>query len=371
MSSIFDLETPEVLVDRDLLLANVERMQARMAAHQVALRPHAKTHKCIEIAQLQLARGAIGITASKVDEAIALLPTAGLHSVTLAYPIIDSRKLERLASEAHGRNIQLRIIVDSAAGVEAAHQSGAQFDIFIKIDVGLHRCGVDESAPRLLDLVRAIGRRPTLRFVGILSHAGHSYAASNRAEIAGIAAEERAIMLRVRDRLQADGHELSEISVGSTPTVLASESFDGITEARPGNYVFSDATAVRLELGRLDDVALTILATIISANDRYFIIDAGSKVLSSDLGAHGTGGAGYGLALPLERSDNDSPLRVVRLSEEHGFVERAGSDLPIGTKLRIIPNHACPVANLADRLTIVSRSEVVDEWLVAGRGKVR
>jgi D-serine deaminase-like pyridoxal phosphate-dependent protein len=207
--------------------------------------------------------------------------------------------------------------------------------------------------------------------VGILSHAGHAYAASNRAEIAGIAAEERAIMLRVRDRLQADGHELSEISVGSTPTVLASESFDGITEARPGNYVFSDATAVRLELGRLDDVALTILATIISANDRYFIIDAGSKVLSSDLGAHGTGGAGYGLALPLERSDNDSPLRVVRLSEEHGFVKRAGSDLPIGTKLRIIPNHACPVANLADRLTIVSRSEVVDEWLVAGRGKVR
>ena len=163
---------------------------------------------------------------------------------------------------------------------------------------------------------------------------------------------------------------MREVSVGSTPTVLGCESFEGMTEIRPGNYVFADATAVRLGVATFNDVALSVLTTVISANDRYFIIDAGSKVLSSDLGAHGTGGnAGYGLGFRIDDLSRE-PLRVVRLSEEHGFIEREG-DLPIGTKLRVIPNHACPVANLAERLTVVSNDEVVDQWAVAARAKVR
>jgi len=367
-TTIDQLETPEVLVDHDRLIANIKRVQAIADRHVLALRPHAKTHKCIEIAQLQIEHGAIGVAASKVDEAIIFIESGAIRSITIAYPIVDQRKLDRLVTAAERNHVDLRITVDSAIGIEIARRSGARLHVFLKVDVGLHRCGINEASPDLCPLAARIGGN--LEFAGLLSHAGHAYGASNFRDIVCVAEEERLTLLRVCDRLLADGIAVREISVGSTPTVLGSESFEGITAIRPGNYVFLDATALRLGIASANDVALSVLTTIISANDRYFIIDAGSKVLSSDLGAHGTGGnAGYGLAFRLD-DPSGQPLRVVRLSEEHGFVEREG-DLAIGTKLRVIPNHACPVANLAERLTVVSGDHVVDQWAVAARGKVR
>jgi D-serine deaminase-like pyridoxal phosphate-dependent protein len=367
-TTIDQLETPEVLVDRDRLMANIERGQAIANRHALALRPHAKTHKCIEIAQLQIERGALGLTASKVDEAIVFVQSGAIRSITIAYPIVDRRKLERLVIAATRNDVELRITVDSASGIDVARDCGGKLRVFLKIDVGLHRCGIKEDAPDLCALAAQIDGN--LEFAGLLSHAGHAYAASNLRDVVRVAEEERSMLLRVSDRLQEEGINVREISVGSTPTVLGSEDFGGITEIRPGNYVFADATAVRLGVASMSDVSLSVLTTIVSANDRYFIIDAGSKVLSSDIGAHGTtGNVGYGLAFRLDYPTGE-PHRVVRLSEEHGFVERAG-DLPIGTKLRVIPNHACPVANLAERLTLVSADQVVDQWPVAARSKVR
>lgn len=368
---VADLETPEVLVDRERLLANLKRVQRIADAHCVRLRPHIKTHKCIEIAQLQLELGAIGLTASKVDEALAFIESGVARSITLAYPIIDPRKLDRLIAACG--DVDVRLIADSSTAVDAiaraARRAEKQIRVFVKVDVGLHRCGVSESDRQLVEMARRISDSAQLQFAGLLSHAGHSYGARDREEIAAIAADECAILNRARDCLKARGIEVAETSVGATPTVLAGKTFDGVTEIRPGNYAFLDGTALRLGLAKFNEIALSVIATVVSKNDRYFIIDAGSKVLSSDTGPHATASdTGFGSAFAL---DDDERLCVVRLSEEHGFVERASKDLPIGTKLRVFPNHACPVANLADRLTVESDGVVCDEWIVAARGKMR
>ena len=371
-----EIETPSVLVDRDRLNANLDRMQRLATKGNVRLRPHVKTHKCLQIAELQLERGAIGVTASKVDEALMFIG-CGVKSMTVAYPIVDDRKLRRLLAAAQDEDVEIRVVADSAYGVGVLAGVAMEFtkplSVFLKIDVGLHRCGLEETDACLPEVARLISATPGLRFAGLLSHAGHAYAAKHREQVAAIAGDERAILQRVRRQLEADGIEVNEVSVGSTPTVLASDTFEGLTELRPGNYVFLDATALRLGVATLNQVALTVLVTIVSANDSYFIIDAGSKVLSSDLGAHGTGaGLGYGMAFPLRAEHAAATaLKVVRLSEEHGFVTRGDADLPIGSKLQIVPNHACPVANLTEKLTIISGEEILDEWKVAARGCVR
>ena len=370
------IETPAVVVDRERLVANLERVREIATHRGVRLRPHVKTHKCIEIGRLQMEHGAIGITASKADEALVFIEN-GFQSVTVAYPLVDSRKVLRLLAAAAEHAVDLRVTVDSQFGAEVLSQSasavGLPVGVFIEIDVGLHRCGVTEHAPQLLGLAEFLRHSERLCFVGLLSHAGHAYSARDRAEVEAVAVEECRILQRVRRVLEGRGIEVAEVSVGSTPTVLASTNYDGITEIRPGNCVFMDRTPVRLGLATLEQVALTVLATVVSRNDEYLITDAGSKVLSSDLGAHGSGGvAGYGLAFPVDQTPAaSSGLNVAKLSEEHGFVERGTADIPIGAKLRILPNHACPVANLADELLVISGDQLVDRWQVAARGKVR
>jgi len=373
---LHDLETPSVVVDYDRLTSNITRLAEYARKQDVHLRPHIKTHKCIELAQLQIEAGAVGITASKVDEALPFIET-GITSVTLAYPLIDSSKIERLLHAAEKHTVELRVLADSFEGVEALARSAArhstQLDVFLKVDVGLHRCGLEEDSPDLIPLVQQIVSNPHLRFVGLLSHAGQVYGARDAAHAREIAAQEREIMGRVHHTLSNNGIEVPEVSVGSTPTILASADLTGITEIRAGNYVFMDRTPLRLNLITPEEVALTILASIVSKNADYFIIDAGSKVFSSDKGAHGIDGTeGYGLAYPVEYFQQAEHELVVQwLSEEHGAVTRAATDLPLGSKLKIIPNHSCPAVNLTDHITVTSEDYVRTTWPVAARGKVR
>ena len=370
------LETPAVLIDRERLGRNIAWAQALADRRGVALRPHVKTHKCLEIARLQLEGGAVGLTASKVDEALVFLE-AGVPSVTVAYPIVDERKLRRLLLAAQERTTDLRVVVDSREASQLLARVAAEMrmrvGVFVEIDVGLHRCGLNESDPELIDLAQWIRSAAPLQFTGLLSHAGHAYGAGDAEEVAAIAAEECRILQRVRAMLEGCGIEVAEVSVGSTPTVLASETYAGITEIRPGNYVFMDRTPVRLGLATFDQIGLTVLVTVVSRNAEYLITDAGSKVLTSDLGAHGTAGAGgYGVAFPIDEPVGGSAgLNVARLSEEHGFVDASRGNIAIGTKLRVVPNHACPVVNLADELVVVSGDRAIDRWRVAARGKVR
>jgi D-serine deaminase-like pyridoxal phosphate-dependent protein len=373
--SLDQLETPAVIVDHDVLLGNIAWAQQLAVRHGLALRPHVKTHKCFEIARLQLAAGAVGLTASKPDEALTFIE-AGFTSVTVAYPVVTLPKVARLFAAARSRNAELRMIVDSTVGLDvlaaAAKETGYTPGVFIKIDVGLRRVGVSARGAELPELAGAIASRDLLTFLGLLSHAGHAYAASGQAEIRQIAREEARLLARARERVVARGIAVREVSVGSTPTALASDSYEGITELRPGNYVFMDRTPMRLGLIGAERVALSVIATVVSANDEFLILDAGSKVLSSDLGPHGTGsGDGFGLAFPVDRYRDDSGASVIqKLSEEHGFMRRPARPMKIGCKVRIIPNHSCAVVNLAGELVIARGDDVTERWRVAARGAV-
>ncbi len=367
-------DTPTVVVDRKRLASNITVMQSLADRHGLVLRPHIKTHKSIRIARMQIEAGAVGVTASKPEEAMVFM-AAGIRSVTVAYPLLDPRKVNVLSGAAATRGIDLQLIVDSREGLAALsaglNDSGKAPGVFIKIDVGLHRCGLKEEDPLIEDLARCIVNHPGLRFSGLISHAGHAYGAVDADHIASIAEAERLLLLRVKDRLTERGIPVPGLSVGSTPTVLAARRFDGITEIRPGNYVFLDRTPMRMGLATVDSVALTVVATVVSKNVDYSIVDAGSKTLTSDMGAHGSGGSGgFGIGQSIDRfGDPNGWFTVNRLSEEHGWISRSACDLPLGSRVRIIPNHACPVANLAGTYRMVD-GDVSDIWPVDAAGKV-
>jgi D-serine deaminase-like pyridoxal phosphate-dependent protein len=369
------LQTPCVLVDHTRLIRNIKWAQDKANAHHVRLRPHIKTHKCLEIARLQLAEGAVGVTASKTDEALVFI-NSGIKSVTVAYPIISQAKLDSLLAASATHRTDLRLLLDSITGVEAlalaAERHKTTISVFVKIDVGLHRCGLLEDDPNLTTIIHRIQSDTRLRFIGLLSHAGNSYSAKCAGDVLQIAREECRILGRVKSRIEGLGVEVTEVSVGATPTTIVSDVYEGITEIRPGNYVFMDMTPLRLGLIDVDRISLSVLATVISVNQNYMIIDAGTKVLSSDLGAHGTGaGVGYGMAYAVEDYETRRhPLSVVKLSEEHGFLQRNGVFLPIGSQVRVIPNHACPVANLTDTLVVLSDAGKFETWKVDARGCV-
>ena len=372
-----ELETPSVVIDQGKLRQNIRRIRDIAAAHGLNVRPHAKTHKCLNIARMQLDEGAVGLTCSKTDEGIELLK-GGVSSITVAYPLIAGGKVERLPLAARETRGKVHFTVDSMLGVKTiaavSESFGVQTSVFLKIDVGLHRCGVEKDDPQMVFLAKAIDEQPSLRFAGLLSHAGHAYGVATADEAKRIAEQERETMLAARDTLLSQGHEVPEISVGATPTVLACADFEGITEIRPGNYVFMDRTPLRFGLIEAHEISLFVVATVVSRNDQYLIVDAGSKVLSSDGGGHGFSGmGGFGLAHPHgEETDLEEMLIVEKLSEEHGWVGQKGRDIPLGTRVKILPNHSCVVGNLTDQYTLCDcKGEVIDIWRVAARGKVQ
>ncbi len=370
-----NLETPAVVVDHRILQANIGRMQNLARNVNLNLRPHVKTHKSIAIARQQIEAGACGLTASKVDEALVFIE-AGLQSITLAHPQLVAAKLDRILAAAKHHGCDLRFIVDSLEGlallVERTAVLRCRPGVYIKIDVGLHRCGCRPDAPLVFTLAEAIDRAAHLDFCGLLSHAGQAYGAKDQAAAGRIAEEERQSMTGLAGRLRKAGFKVPEVSVGSTPTVLAARQFDGLTEIRPGNYVFMDQTPLRLGLITPQQIALSVLTTVVSTNDRYAIVDAGSKTLSSDRGAHGTAGiTGYGVAYALESPPGKpTPLMIEKLSEEHGFVARGRSGLKPGDRLQIYPNHACPVVNLTHELYMLDGATVA-VWAVDAAGCVR
>ncbi len=372
MMGLADIETPAVLIDRTQLEANLTAMQELANEHGLALRPHAKTHKSVEIGRRQVELGACGLTVATVDEAL-VFGSHGMQSMTISRPTVSPEKFERLFTNLP-QGVDLRVVVDSDLGVKAvsgsAADAGRRLGVFIKVDVGLGRCGVDPEGTGALELAQLIDGDANLEFRGILSHAGQAYAAGSRHEAADIAETERVTMLAVRDGLVDGSIQVLEVSVGSTPTVLAARNFEGITEIRPGNYAFLDLLPIGVGVVTEEQVALTVLATIISKNSRYFVTDAGSKTLTSDSGVHGmTGAQGFGAAYPEDRYlSPDHRLRVEGLSEEHGKLARTDFDLPIGSRVRIISNHSCPVANLAQELVVVEGDSIATWPIDATKG---
>jgi len=367
------LRTPYPVISAPRLRANIARMQALATHAGVRLRPHAKTHKSPEIARMQLDAGAVGICCAKLGEA-EVFADHGITDIRLPYPVNPSNADRVLALLDR---VQLSIIVDDedVAGdwSSAMSRAGKQLDILVKIDVGFHRCGMDPASADLVDRITRISRLPGLAFRGILSHAGHAYHATSPYELAAITATETEIMIGLADRLRSARIAVDEVSVGSTPTASFAPSQRGITEMRPGNYVFYDRTQVGLGSATIADCAMFIVASVVSrpAPDRV-ILDCGSKTLTSD-GARGFADApGHGLVFLASTEDTPDPgIIIERLSEEHATC-RVPVDSPLrpGDRVRVLPNHSCPVTNLMDSVWLAEAEGTMRRLPIAARGRI-
>ncbi len=357
-----DLDTPVLLVDRSRLDANIREMAGLAAGHGKRLRPHIKTHKCVEIMKLQLAAGAVGIAAAKVSEAVVMV-NGGARDVFIANQIIGEAKARQLAALA--TRAVVSVGVDTSEGVgfaaRAAQEQGVSLTLVIEVDTRLGRAGV-RTATEAAELARSINAEPNLRVGGVFTHEGHLYRAmtsDQRRRAADAAAE----VIRRVGAVVADvvGSPIT-ISVGSTPGAELMAEQAGITEMRPGVYVFSDRMQQRL--GRNPgSCALSVLATVTSVtSDGKCVVDAGVKSLASD---RLVDDASYGDIL-------DRPnWQFVMASEEHGIILHHGEQVPRpGDKIRIVPNHACTCVNMHSYLHIVENNEVVDRWCVDARGRI-
>jgi len=365
-----DLDTPSVIVDLDALTRNITEMAAVAMAQGVALRPHIKTHKTPEIARMQLEVGAVGVTCAKLGEAEALADT-GITDIFICYPLVTAQKAQRLLALARRPGMVVSTIVDSPEGIAALasvfDDMRAPLEVLVKVDTGLGRVGVKPGAPAVA-LARQVAETPGLRFGGICMHEGQTYAAPDPEERAEVGRAAARTLVATANALTEAGLPPARVSSGSTPGGPAAASIPGITEMRPGNYVFYDAMQVGLGVVAPKRCALRILATVVSHSARErAVMDAGSKTLTSDKGVHGmTSSGGHGIVVGRE------DIQIVGLSEEHGWLrlDPHGSDVRIGEMLEIIPIHSCPVANLVDELVIVRDGTIVDRWGVAAARRV-
>jgi len=349
-----DLTTPAFLVDRSIVEQNCARMRRKALDSGVAFRPHVKTHKTIEAARLQHAAAAGPITVSTMAEA-EFFADAGFRDITYAVPIAPD-KLPRAAALAK-RIERLNILLDSERALRAVESFGGVWDVFLKVDCGYHRAGVDPADPDSVRLAVALARSPNVHFQGLLTHAGHSYNARDVDDIRRIAAEESACLSRFRALLAAEGLGDITRSVGSTPTLSVAENFCDADEVRPGNYVFYDAFQAAIGSCAPEDVAVSVLATVVGSYPErgQAVIDAGALALSKDLGA----GGDFGVVCDLDLRPLDATL--VALSQEHGKIETK-EHLPVGTRVRVIPNHSCLTAAMFDRYHVIEEGRVVTEW---------
>lgn len=316
----------------------------------------------------QIEYGACGITVAKLSEA-EVMAKAGITDILIAYPLSSPLKLRKLASLLPLAKITLA--VDDPKQAERIHQclehTASAIDVWIKVDTGLHRCGV-EPGKETVALAKEISKYPKLRLQGLFTHAGHSYAASSVQEIERIGIYEGQAIAESAEWCEKEGIPIRHRSVGSTPTFRISGKQPGITEVRPGNAVFFDAIQVGLGVATFEQCALRLLSSVVSLRPQErVVLDTGSKSLSLDQGAHGNATVkGFGHVV-------DHPeLTLQRLSEEHGIAAVARhTNLALADRVQIIPNHACTVVNLFDSYVLHRKGTVVGEWRIDARGKVQ
>jgi D-serine deaminase-like pyridoxal phosphate-dependent protein len=337
-----DVLTPAAVVDLDRLDENLRRWQAHCDSLGLANRPHVKTHKCVEIARRQVQLGAVGVTCQTLHEAEVMV-ASGIRDVLLPYNVLGEPKLRRLSSLLSDATV--RVSADDAALLPglalAASGAGRQLGVLVDCDTGLGRTGLPTP-----EAAAALGQRVAategLRFDGLLTYPAPPGA--------------RDFLDRAKRLLDRDGLDPSVVSAGGTPAMWRSgELLPVVNEYRVGTYAFHDRSTVAAHAATLDEVALTVAATVVSVRDGHAIVDAGSKALSSDPGPD----ENFGLILEAPSS------KLYRLNEEHGYVELAPSDLlALGDQVRIVPNHACVVANLFDELMVIQDDAPVTRWPV-------
>ena len=359
-----DLPTPSLILDLDRLERNCDRMIRRAAELGVRLRPHMKTAKSADVGRLATRDRAVGVTVSTVAEA-EYFAEAGFRDITYAVGIAG-HKVGPLAALQRRTGARISLLADTAAAVHDAARhaeaAGERLALFIEIDSGGGRGGVAADGPELPALGQAVRASPWLSLAGVLTHAGQSYGASGIEEIRQIAEQERVAVTRAADRLRALGLEVPAVSVGSTPTALHARSLAGVTDMRPGVYTLFDLAQVALGSCGVDDIAVSVLATVIGHNPRAgrMLIDAGALALSKDVSGNRAGlQVGYGLVCPATGGRPVEGLVVADVHQEHGLVAGEGggggleSRYPVGSRVRVLPNHACLMAAPYDRYHLV------------------
>jgi len=362
---VTELDTPALVVDLDILETNLQEMAAYCTLHGLGLRPHTKTHKIPAIARKQIESGAHGITVAKLGEA-ELMVRNGFDDLLIAYPIVGASKLARLVELS--KKAQITVSTDSLAVAEgissAAQAAGTKIGLLAEMDAGLRRCGV-QSPDELVALATAMTRLPSVDFLGFMFFPGQIRVSppEQLPILEGIDARLR----EAQDNLFRSGIEVTVVSGGSTPTARQSHHMKTVTEIRPGTYVFNDLNTATIGVTDVPHCALTVHVTVVStAVKGRAVIDGGSKTFSSDL-LHGGAGRGFGYLL------EDPGVVLESMSEEHGHlnIEAASCPLKIGDRLRFIPNHVCTTVNMHNEIWGMRGDEVIEHWIVEGRGLVK
>lgn len=365
--SLDQIETPTLLLDEARMMRNIERMRAQMQRFGVVLRPHVKTNKCLEVSRRLMSTPQGPITVSTLLEA-EQFAAAGVTDILYAVCIAPNKLDHVLRLQAQG--VRLSIILDSQeaaqAVVDKAKASGQSFEVLIEIDCDGHRSGVKPEAAELLDIGRVLqaGGLPPR---GVMTHAGESYNCTSVQALRAMAEQERAAVVRAASRLREAGMACPVVSVGSTPTALFAQQLDGVTEVRAGVYVFFDLVMAGIGVCEVEDIAISVLATVIGHQPEkgWTILDAGWMAMSRDRGTQKQAlDQGYGLVCDLQGRPLDDFI-LVGANQEHGIMaSRSGRTsglrhLPVGSQVRILPNHACPTAAAYDHYKVLDGQQRV------------
>ena len=362
-TSLADVPTPALIVDLDRLERNLVAMAELVGRSGRRLRPHAKAHKSIAIMRRQLAAGAAGVAVAKTGEAEVMV-AGGCRDVVVAYPVVGEEKWRRLAALADRARVGVNVESEAAArGLSAAAAAaGVTLRAQLEVDTGLERTGIPASdVDALVALGRTVVELPGLELAGVTTYRGLSFAGAGGLGRERSGYEEAEAIAAAAAALRQAGLAVAEVAAGSTATAAAVATADGITEVRAGAYLFGDGAQIAAGSAGEDDVALTVLATVVGATRRGFaVIDAGSKTFGA-AGPPATAGAA--LAAVDGRGD------VVRLNEEHGIVRLApGRGAAVGDRLQFIPHHASAAVNLADELVGVRAGVIEERFAVDARG---
>jgi len=368
------LETPVLLLDEDRMQANIRRMQARMNELGVAFRPHVKTSKCRDVVIRQIDAGARGITVSTLKEAEVFF-AAGITDILYAVAIAPTKFDHAMRLAQAGAVLTLLVESVQAAELLSKHgiEHGHRHEVLIEIDTDGHRSGIAPEDPALFDVARALriedGVGASLK--GVMTHAGASYSLNTAEALQAMAEQERSGCVRAAERLRAAGHPCPVVSVGSTPTALSARHLAGVTEVRAGVYVFFDLVMAGVGVCTERDIALSVLCSVIGHQPArgWIITDAGWMAMSRDRGTQNQAvDRGYGLVCDLDGAPIPS-LQFGEANQEHGVLRWTGAPadivarFPIGSQLRILPNHACATGAQHPAYHVISaaRPEAV-EW---------
>ena len=368
---LVSLNTPAALIDLPRMQHNVSRMQACVQQLGVAFRPHVKTSKCLQVTQAQIAAGAQGITVSTLKEAEQFL-AQGITDILYAVGMAPSKLPQALALQRAG--CRLRLLTDNPASALAigrfGQEHGAVFEVMIEIDTDGHRSGIKPDADALIDVGRAL-HTSGMQLAGVMTHAGASYELHTPEALQAMAEQERAGCVRAAARLRAAGLPCPVVSVGSTPTALSARHLQGVTELRAGVYVFFDLVMVNVGVCTPDDIALSVLTTVIGHQQEkgWAIVDAGWMAMSRDRGTQSQAhDFGYGQVCDLQGAVLPG-YQIGGANQEHGILSRAGlpdpdiaQRFPVGTRLRILPNHACATAAQFPEYQVLDAAGQVQVW---------